>query len=223
MTRNWGELMPIPKEDLLKAIRQMRENSKPRKFLQSVELLVGLRDIDLKKPENRISEDVVLPHGLGKQRKVAIFAEGDLALRAKEAGVDLVLGRDDINALQKDKKRAKKIAEEFDFFLAQADLMPLIGRALGPVLGPRGKIPKPVPPSADPKGLLERYRKTIRIRTREQPVVHAPIGTEQMGDEQLADNASAMLEALEHKLEKGMHQIGSVYIKTTMGKAVRVI
>lgn len=215
--------MPIPREDLIKAIKQMREKSKPRGFVQSVELLVGLQDVDLRKPENRISEDIALPHGLGKQRKVAIFAEGDLALRAREAGADLVLKKEDVGELQKDKKRAKRLAEEFDFFLAQADLMPLIGRALGPILGPRGKIPKPIPPGADPKGLLERYRRTIRLRTREQPVVHTPIGTEQMQDEQLADNALAVLETLEHKLEKGMYQIASIHLKTTMGEAVRVV
>ena len=214
--------MPISRENLLEAFKRMRENSKKRNFVQSVELMIGLKDIDLKKPENRISEDVILPHGTGKKRKVAIFAEGELARRARDAGVDLLLERKDIGELQKDRRRAKQVADEYHSFIAQADFMPLIGKQLGPVLGPRGKIPKPVPPTADPRPIVERCRKTVRIRVREQPTLHVPIGTENMTDEQLAENALAVLDALERKLEKGTHQIGSVHIKTTMGKAVEI-
>ena len=214
--------MPISSENLLKAIKLMRENSPQLKFKQSVDLSINLMDIDPKKPEGRIEEDVVLPHGVGKLRKVGVFAEGELARRARDAGADLVLGRSDIETLKQEQKRAKKVADECDFFIAQADLMVSIGKALGPVLGPRGKMPKPIPPKADLEPLIERFRKTVRTRVKDQPTLHAPIGVESMSDEQLEANARALLEAIEHKLEKGLGQVHSVHMKTTMGKPVRV-
>jgi len=214
--------MPISRENVLKALKQMREVSEKRKFAQSVDLMIGLKDVDLKKTESRIAEEVVLPHGVGKPRKVAMFAEGELARRARDAGVDLLLGREDIDGLQKDRKRAKQVADGYDSFIAQADLMPSIGKQLGPVLGPRAKIPKPVPPTADPRPIIERYRKTVRIRTREQPTLHVPVGVEGMTDEQLAENIQAVLDVIERKLERGFHQVGSLHVKTTMGKSVRI-
>lgn len=214
--------MPIPREKLLDAIRRARDSSERRNFVQSIDLTINFKDLDLKKPENRINEEIVLPHGTGKPRKVAFFAEGELARRAREAGADLLLTRGDIDELQKNRKRAKEIANNYDIFLAQADLMPLIGKQLGPMLGPRGKIPKPVPPTADPAPLIERSRRTVRLRAREQPTIHVPIGSENMSDEQLVENAQAVLEVLEHRLERGLHQVGSLYLKTTMGKPVKI-
>jgi len=214
--------MPIPHENVLKALKQVREVGGKRKFTQSVDLMVSLKDIDLKKTESRIAEEVVLPHGIGKPRKVVMFAEGELARKARDAGVDLLLGREDIDALQKDRKRAKQVADGYDSFIAQADLMPSIGKQLGPILGPRAKIPKPVPPTADPRPIIERGRKTVRIRTREQPTLHVPIGVESMTDEQLAENIRAVLDVIERKLERGLNQVGSLHVKTTMGKSVKV-
>jgi len=214
--------MPIPSENVLKALKQVREVGEKRKFTQSVDLMVSLKDIDLKKTESRIAEEVVLPHGIGKPRKVVMFAEGELARKARDAGVDLLLGREDIDALQKDRKRAKQVADGYDSFIAQADLMPSIGKQLGPILGPRAKIPKPVPPTADPRPIIERGRKTVRIRTREQPTLHVPIGVESMTDEQLSENIRAVLDVIERKLERGLNQVGSLHVKTTMGKSVKV-
>lgn len=214
--------MPVSSEKLFNAIKQMRENSPQRKFVQSVDLSVNLKGIDPKKPGGRITEDVVLPHGVGKPQKVCVFGEGELARLAREGGADLVLGRADIESLKQERKRAKKIADEFDFFIAQADLMVSIGKALGPVLGPRGKVPKPIPPKVDPRSMIERLRKTVCARVKDQPTLHAPIGVESMSDEQLEANARALLEAIEHKLGGGLNQVQSVHIKTTMGKPVKV-
>ncbi len=214
--------MPISRENVLKALKQMREVDEKRKFTQSVDLMIGLKDIDLKKTESRIAEEVVLPHGVGKPRKVVMFAGGELARRARDAGVDLLLGHEDIDGLQKDRKRAKQVANEYDSFIAQADLMPSIGKQLGSVLGPRAKIPKPVPPTADPRPIIERCQRTVRIRTREQPTLHVPVGVESMTDEQLAENIQAVLDVIERKLERGLHQVGSLHVKTTMGKSVRI-
>lgn len=213
--------MPVSSENLLKAIKAMRESSPQRKFAQGIDLSINLRDIDPKKPEGRIDLDVALPHEVGKPYKVGVFGEGELARRARDAGADLVLGRADIEALGRERKRAKKLVDEFQFFLAQADFMVTIGKALGPVLGPRGKMPKPIPPTADPRPLIERLKKTLKVRTKDQPTLHAHIGVENMSDEGLAANARAVLDAVEHRLE-GLNKVRSIHLKMTMGKPVKV-
>ena len=207
---------------IVDAIKKAKETGEKRNFTQNVDLTVNLKEIDLTKPENRLTFEVVLPHGMGKPKKVAVFADGELAREAQEAGSDLVLRREEIGALGKDRKRAKRIVGEYHFFIAQTDLMPLIGKSLGPVLGPRGKMPMPVPPTAHLKPLVERSRRMVRTHMRDHPTIHMPVGTEKMTDEQLAENISTALDAIEGKLEKGRHQIKSVLVKTTMGKPVRI-
>lgn len=214
--------MPVSIENMLKAIKQMREAGQRRKFEQSVDLVVVLEGVDPKKPEGRITEDVLLPHQVGKPKKILVFADGELARRARDAGADLVLTRDDVEALGREKKKAKKLADEYDFLIAQADFMVLIGKTLGAVLGPRGKMPKPIPSTADPRAIIERMKKTVRLVTKDQAALQVKIGLEGMSDEQLAENARAVLDAIEHKLGEGAGSIREVQIKTTMGKPVKV-
>ena len=213
--------MPIDEEAIIEALKEMRARTKKRNFRQSVELLVSLRDIDLRKPENRIRELVELPNGLGKEARVCVIASGDAALRARRAGLD-VLDREELEAMAGDKKAAKKLAEQYDFFVAEAPLMPLIGRVLGPVLGPRGKMPTPVPPMADFKPVVERLKKSVRVVAWKAPNVYCRVGTEDMDDKALAENINAVIKALEDKLPRGLGNIKSVYVKMTMGPAVEV-
>lgn len=214
--------MTATTEQMLKAIKQMREASPKRKFEQSIDMFVTLGGIDMKKPEGRITDDVVLPHLIGGPKKVLVFADGELARRARDSGADLVLGKDDVESLGRDRKRAKKLAAEYDFSLAQADFMVLLGKTLGPVLGPKGKMPKPVPTTANPAPMIERMKKTLRLLTRDQAVLNAKIGVESMSDEQIAANAKAVLEAIEHKLGERGGEISAIKIKTTMGKPVKL-
>ncbi len=213
--------MPIDEEAIIEALKEMRARTKKRNFRQSVELLVSLRDIDLRRPENRIRELVELPNGLGKEARVCVIASGDAALRARRAGLD-VLDREELEAMAGDKKAAKKLAEQYDFFVAEAPLMPLIGRVLGPVLGPRGKMPTPVPPMADFKPVVERLKKSVRVVAWKAPNVYCRVGTEDMDDRALAENINAVIKALEDKLPRGLGNIKSVYVKMTMGPAVEV-
>jgi len=213
--------MPIDEEAILEALREMRARTRKRNFKQSVELLVSLRDVDLKKPENRIRELVELPHGLGKEARVCVIASGDAALRAKRAGLE-VLDKEQLEAMAGDKKAAKKLAKQYDYFVAEAPLMPLIGRILGPVLGPRGKMPTPVPPTADFAKVVERLKKTVRVVAWKAPHVYCRVGTEDMDDKALAENVNAVIKVLEDKLPRGLSNIKSVYVKMTMGPAVEV-
>ncbi|RLI08047.1 50S ribosomal protein L1 [Candidatus Bathyarchaeota archaeon] len=213
--------MPIDEEAIVEALREARAKAKKRNFRQSVELLISLRDLDLRRPENRIREMVELPHGLGKEARVCVIASGDAALRAKKDGLD-VLEREELEALAGDKKRAKKLARQYDYFVAEAPLMPLIGRVLGPVLGPRGKMPTPVPPTADFKAVVEKLKKTVRVVAWKAPNVYCKVGTEDMDDRALAENIDAVVRALEEKLPRGLKNIKSIYVKLTMGPAVEV-
>jgi len=206
---------------LEKAFAEAKANSKPRNFTQSMELIVNLKGINMKSPESRINEAVPLPNTSGKPVKICVIADGDLIFKAKEAGADTVLTKADLEKLAGDKKSAKKLANSHDFFVARADLMPLIGRILGPILGPRGKMPEPIPPTADVKPIIDRLRKSVRIRTRDQPVVKCRIGVETMSDSALAENAMAVLSAIEKKFSLKQH-LDSIYVKTTMGPPVEV-
>jgi len=214
--------MSIDIKKIIEAVKEAKEKAKERKFKESVDLSISFRNLDLKKPENRISTEITLPHPINKPVKVCVIASGDLEVRAKNEGVDAVLSRTDLEKFLSDRKAAKKLAKQFDFFLAQVDLMPLVGRSLGPVLGPRGKMPKPIPPTADVKSLVEQYRRTVRIRMRNNPVIHVRVGTKDMEDEKIAENIKAVLEFLLEKLEKGIQNIKSIYVKTTMGPPVPV-
>ncbi|WJI09103.1 50S ribosomal protein L1 [Methanobacterium sp. CWC-01] len=211
------------KQEILEAVKKAKEEAKPRNFTQSVDVVITIKDLDVRKPENRIDEEVFLPNGRGKPVKIAFIADGELALLAKNAGADLVINKADLEELGKDRKEAKKMANRHDFFVAQADMMPLVGRFLGPVLGPRKKMPKPVPASAKPEPLMEKLKGTVKVRIKDQPVVQALVGSQEMGDEDIADNIEAVLGVLDQKLEKGRSQIKSMYVKTTMGPVARVI
>ena len=200
-----------------------KEQAKPRNFTQSIDVIINLKDLDVRKPENRFSEEVALPNGRGKEIKIGVIADGELALAAKNAGVDVVISKEDLQEFGKDIKAAKKVVNSVDSFIAQADMMPLVGRFLGRILGPRNKMPKPVPASARIEPLLERTQATIKVGVKQQPSIQILVGTQDMDDEKLAENIEAVLAVLDRNLEKGRNQIKSMYIKATMGSVVRVI
>lgn len=193
-----------------------------RKFKQNIDLVINLKNVDLEDAKNRIDEEIILPRGRGKESKIAIFASGELALKAK-GKVDLIIKPEELEELAKDKKKFKKITDEHDFFIAEAPLMPTIGKTLGVVLGPRGKMPRPVPPHIDITGIVKNLRQTIRLRSKANKTFHAIAGKEEMGKEQIAENIDAIIKRLESKLERGRMNIGSIHVKTTMGPSVRII
>jgi len=207
-------------EAISKAVSEVKKSPK-RGFTQSIDLVVNLRNLDMNRPENRIDQEVFLPGGRGKEVRVALFAGPELAHQAKDV-VDRVIEKEELEALAKDKKLAKNLVKEYNFFLAQTDLMPLVGRALGPVLGPRGKMPRPVAPNADIKPIVERLRRTVKMRTRSSLTFHLPVGTEEMEDSDLVRNISAVLELLEGRFGRGSQNVRSVYLKKTMGPCIKL-
>jgi large subunit ribosomal protein L1 len=176
----------------------------------------------MKKPEGRIQERIELPHSVGKEINVCVIATGGMALKAKKAGASLVLEKAALEALVGDKKKQKDLAKNYDLFIAEAPLMPLVGKSLGASLGPRGKMPTPVPPNADIKEQIEKHQKMVLLRMRGQPVLQCRIGNEEMKDEEIAENVQAVVRRIEAKLKRGIKNFRSVYLKTSMGSSVKV-
>lgn len=214
--------MSVPREQIMDALAKAREVAPLRGFEQSVDLTINLRDLDMRQPDNRVNLRISLPNGVGGQ-KVLVFASGDLALRSRRAGADDVIEPAELNELANDRKAAKKRLSGYDVFIAEAPLMPTVGRVAGPILGPKGKMPTPVPPQAPIDSILERERRVVVMRSRERPFVKCKVGKESMSDDEIASNVEAVLSNLNNSLKRGMNNVKSVYLKLTMGPAVKLL
>jgi large subunit ribosomal protein L1 len=214
--------MPLDKNTLLDAVKEAKAKSGEKKFTQSIELILDIKEIDMKSPEGKIQQVIELPHVTGKPNKIMVVATGELAMNARNAKVDKVLEKADLEGLAGKKKELRNLANDYDVFLSEAPLMALVGRNFGPVLGPRGKLPVPVPPNADITTLINKHRKTILVRMRNQPIIQCAVGTADMKDEEIVDNIQAVLRMLEGKLKRGLKNIKYAFIKTSMGTPVKI-
>ena len=214
--------MPLDNKTISEAIKQAKKKSGAKKFNQTVDLILDIVEIDMKAPEGKIQEVVELPYVTGKPNKICVVASGEFAMKAKNAQADKVLERADLDALNGKKKELRKLASEYDVFISEAPLMPLVGRILGPVLGPRGKMPIPVPPNVDIVPIINKHRKTVVVRMRSQPIIQVSIGSEQMKDEELVENTMAVLRVLDGKLKRGLKNVKYAFIKTSMGEPVKI-
>jgi large subunit ribosomal protein L1 len=192
------------------AIKKVKESEK-KKFEQTIDLIINIRNIDLKKPENKFSKDVILPHGRGKDVTVCIISD------TLENGIR----KHEIEDFGKNKSAAKQFAKKYDFFVCEAPLMPLVGRILGRYLGPKGKMPRLLPPGKDPKYVIDETKKSIRINVRDAPTIQIGVSSESMSDAQIKENIERVIEEVRKSLP-AKAQIKNVYIKTTMGKPVKV-
>ena len=200
------------------AIADVLETRKERKFTETVEVAINLRDVDLQNPQKRINDELALPHGRGRPAKVGVFARKELAEKAK-AHADLMITPED---LADNKRRARKVVDGIDYFVAEISMMADIGKSLGVVLGPRGKMPRPVPPTADIARIIDGLHNLVILRSRDRPTFHVSIGNVAMEQELLVENLETVLKRIESHLDRGDQNIASVWVKTTMGKAVRV-
>ncbi|MBI5145673.1 MAG: 50S ribosomal protein L1 [Thaumarchaeota archaeon] len=210
----------INESELVKMIKEAKTVDKERKFRQSVEMYVILKDIDVKKGF-AMNETIQLPKKLSSPTTVCIMAGGDMGLKAKSANADRVISGDEINALAANKREARKFINNYDFFLADTQLMTTVGKVLGQLLGPRGKMPVPVPFNAPIESFLDRFRSSIRVKVKNSLSLSCKIGDESMDDADLAANAHAILSAIEKKLPNGERNIRKIIIKTSMGKPIK--
>lgn len=184
-----------------------------RKFVQTYDLIVNLRNIDIKKPENRISKEIVLPHGRGKPISVLVMSDST------------GYGKSRLEELAANKKTVKKLMDEYDFFLGTAELMPMIGKFIGRYLAPVGKMPQPLPPNASKEvieGIVKRKQKTVRMRIKNMPVFQLTIGTESMKPEEIKENAEHVIHEAIAALPKGRAQVKNIELKLTMSKPVKI-
>lgn len=208
-------------DSIEEAVSRALEDAPTRNFTETVDLAINLRDIDLNDPSNRVDESVVLPSGTGQETRIVVFATGETAVRAEDVA-DEVLSPDELEELGGDDDEARDLADDTDFFIAEAAMMQDIGRYLGTVLGPRGKMPTPLQPDDDVVETVERMKNTVQIRSRERRTFHTRVGAEDMSAEDVSDNIDVILRRLEADLEKGPLNIDSIFVKTTMGPAVEV-
>jgi large subunit ribosomal protein L1 len=197
--------------------KKARQEASHHNFRQSAELILILRDIDVKKGLN-INETVMLPHRPTKMATICMVASGEMGVRANKVGIDRVIGPDQLDRLGTNRREARKIARSYDFFLSDTALMSTVGRSLGQFLGPKGKMPTPLPYGAPLESIASRFRNSVRVKAKNQLDISVKIGDEGLDDEQLVDNATAIISAVERKLPQTDKNIRNAVIKFTMGK-----
>jgi len=202
-----------------KAVEQAVENGEDRNFTESIDLIVNFSDLDLSDPDNRINEDLKLPYQADEEVKIAVIGD---TVSSQVDNADRNVSEDELEEMFDDPSKAKDLAEEFSFLLAEAPLMPKIGQQLGQVFGPRNMMPDPVPPGEDPTEDIESLRNTVTLRLKEDPLLQLKIGNEEQDRDHVSRNASAVYEFIERQLPQGRNNLKSVLVKTTMGKPVEV-
>ena len=211
----------VSSNQILELVKKARESSTKRKFTQSAELTIVLKDIDVKKGFN-LNEVVALPHRPSKQPTICVIATGDMGSKAKKAGVDRVMEPQELDRLGTNKREARKVVRAHDFFLSDTAQMATVGRSLGQFLGPKGKMPTPLPYGAPVEAIANRFRSSVRVKAKSQLNLSAKIGDEKMDDTQLAENANAVISAVEKKLPQGDKNIKNAMVKFTMGKNAKL-
>ena len=209
----------ITETQLVDMVKEAKTATKQKKFKQSVELIMTFKDIDVKKGF-ALNEVVQLPK-TSSPATVCVMATGDMGQKAKQANADAVIGTEELDRFATNKRESRKFINKYDFFLADTQVMPIVGKTLGQLLGPRGKMPTPVPFNAPIESFLQRFRSSIKVRTRASLSVSCKIGDESMDDADLAVNAHAVLSAVEKKLPNGEKNMKRIMIKTTMGKPIK--
>jgi len=211
----------ITEAHLTEMIKEVKAEAKQRKFTQAIELIINFKDIDVKKGF-ALNEVVQLPK-TNSPATVCVMATGDMGLKAKQANADIVIGTSELEKFATNKRESRKFVNKYDFFLADTKVMPLVGKTLGQLLGPRGKMPTPVPFDAPIESFLQRFRSSIKVRTRASLSISCKIGDESMEDADLAVNAHAVLAAIEKKLPNGEKNIKRIMLKTSMGKPLKQV
>lgn len=214
----------MEKQEIINKLKELRENSKKRKFSQSIDFSIVLKEINLKNPEERIEDFLILPNKIEKAVKICALVDKDLSTQAKET-CDKVIVVNEFSKWNGKSREIKKLADEYDFFIAQATIMSDIAKTFGKFFGPKGKMPNPksgsiVPPNKDLKEVVERLKKTIHVKAKKQPVISARVGTEEMPDEKIAENILYIYNNILPKIPRKEQQIKKKTIKLTMSKSV---
>lgn len=201
--------------DAKSALEQLAKEEK-RKFTQSVDVIVNLKGVDLKR--DNVNVVATLPHKF-KDKRVCGFLESKSSLVATITKTDF--------PKYKEKKSLKNLIKQYDFFIAAAPLMPVVATTFGKVLGPAGKMPSPqlgMLQKESPEAIqheLEKIAKSIKIRVKEASV-KVSVGNEKMKPEELMENMKAVLHSIVEALPKKKDNVKNVMLKLTMSKPLKV-
>jgi len=212
------------KEQIKKALEQLRKTSKKRNFDQSIDFIANLRDINIKKVEDNVDVFVTLKNPSPKKINICALVSKDLK---EKAGIFDKVISDDEFIKYKNKQETKKLSKEYDVFLAQSNVMSKVATIFGKVLGPKGKMPNPkaghvLTLDMDLEKVKQKIQSTIRLKTKSERIVKTSMGKESMTDDQLIDNFNILYNALVHGLPKEENNIANIFIKTTMGKPIKI-
>jgi len=216
----------MDKNKILTALKKAKESSTKRNFNQTVDLIVTLKDLDLKKPDHQVDLFLSLHHSNGKEIKVCGLVGPELKDSA-EKDLDFSVNVDKFPNYAKDKKLIKKLSQDYDFFVAQATLMPKVAQTFGRVLGPKNKMPNPksgcvVPPNANLAQVKTKLQNMIRIFVKTSMQYQVAVGKEDMKDEEIVDNVLTIYDQLIHHLPNEIHNIKSLFLKLTMGPSIKI-
>jgi len=217
-------------EDLQKPLHESIEKAinmaPPRNFEESVECIIVIRDVDLRRPENRFRMFVKLPHEIAKVDKIGVFADGPHLTQIQSAKIDGVLleiiDRAKLEVIRARPRMAKKLAKKFRIFVASAPMMTLIARYIARYLAPRNKMPIPVPLNKNIVEAVMEAKRTVAVRLSTTPQIATKIGYRSMSVDHLTENAIALISNVVNKLPNGFRNISDIYVKTTMGPAARI-
>lgn len=210
-------------EQIQKALEEIKKQPK-KKFSQSYDLIINLKSIDIK--TNPIDILAVLPCPKGNKVKIAAFVDQELVEQANKF-CDLTIRENEFPKYQADKKLAKKLAEHYDYFIAQMNIMPKLAAVFGKALGTRGKMPNPklgcvVPPNANLELLVKKLNQSARLSAKKATNIQCLVGKENQPDKEIVENVLAAYNQLVKGLPQEFQNIKSVMLKTTMGKPVKV-
>ena len=205
---------------MLECIAKMREQTKERKFRQTVELQISLKDYDPAK-DKRFVGSVRLPNIPRPGLKICLIADEKHADECKKAGVDIeVTSLDNLKKFNKDKKQIKNWAKQYSLLLATDSLVKKIPVVCGPTLNRIGMFPQPVTHTDPIKKKIDDVRASVKWQLKKVTCMNVAAGHEQMSDEELRQNMIMALNFLSSLTKKGWHNIKTVYIKCTMGPSV---
>ncbi|MBN2423343.1 50S ribosomal protein L1 [Candidatus Woesearchaeota archaeon] len=212
-------------KSIKEALNKLKKDSPKRNFKQTIDIVFNLKDIDMKK--QNIDFFIHLHKSKGKKTRVCALVAPELTEQSEKV-CDTTIPDREFEKYQQNPRLIKKLADEHDFFIAQSTIMPKIATAFGRVLGPRGKMPNPkagciVPPNANLKQLYENLQKTLRIYSKNDPVIHTIVGKEDTEENIIIDNLKTIYDAIIPHLPNGKHNIRSIYIKYTMGKSIKIM
>ena len=204
---------------------------KVRKFDESIDLIINLKDLNLNDPKQRIDKEIVLPNNIitGEKPNVCVIASDEILLEAKKLGLETIDNDGLVQMNNEEKKVKKRFVKKYDFFIVEDKMMPSVARYLARFLGPLGKMPKPFPSGygiisnpEDLKVAIERYLKIIRIQLKKQLLIQVKIGKKSLEKDRVFENLKAVVDYIADQMPHKYNNIKSMFLKTTMGHPIKI-